>query len=177
MIETERLILRPWREGDREPFAAIIGDPLVGAWLGGVLSRDQAGAAFDRMLAFWSEHHHGQFAAERKIDGVLVGRVGVRRVPLGWNHPMGGEVEVGWLLARDAWGSGYATEAGAAVLSWGFEVLAVPEIYSWTARTNHRSEAVMQRIGMVRAPDHDFDHPDLAADDPLRPHVVYVTPP
>jgi RimJ/RimL family protein N-acetyltransferase len=174
MIETDRLILRPWREADREAFVTIICDPEVGAWLGGARSRAQAGADFDRMRAFWSEHGYGQLAVVRKSDEALVGRVGVRRQPPEWKHPMMGEVEVGWMLARDAWGHGYATEAAAAVLPWGFDALATPTIYSWTAVTNHRSEAIMRRIGMTRAPDRDFEHPDLAADDPLRPHVVYV---
>ena len=87
---------------------------------------------------------------------------------------MVGEVEIGWLLAREAWGHGYATEAGAAVLGWGFEALATPEIYSWTSTANHRSEAIMRRIGMQRAPERDFDHPGLAQGDPLRPHLGYL---
>jgi RimJ/RimL family protein N-acetyltransferase len=174
MIETERLLLRPWRDADRDAFIAIVCDPEVGAWLGGARTPDQAGGDFDRMRAFWSEHGYGQLACEHKAGGALVGRVGVRRQPPEWKHPMVGEVEVGWMLARDAWGHGYATEAAAAVLPWGFETLDTPTIYSWTATTNHRSEAIMRRLGMTRAPDRDFVHPDLADDDPLRAHVVYV---
>jgi RimJ/RimL family protein N-acetyltransferase len=174
MIETERLTLRPWTEADREPFVAIMTDPAVGDWLGGARSREQALGDFDRMIAFWAERGYGQLAVVRKADAELVGRVGCRRQPVEWKHPMVGKVEIGWLLAREAWGNGYATEAAAGVLPWGFETLDVPVIYSWTARKNARSEAVMQRIGMARAPEYDFDHPDLALDDPLRPHVVYA---
>jgi RimJ/RimL family protein N-acetyltransferase len=173
MIETERLLLRPWLEGDRAAFAAIVADPEVSDWLGG--ARVQAPAYFDAMRAFWAEHGHGSLAIVRTADGALVGRVGVRRMPTDWGHPMGGEVEVGWLLARAAWGRGYATEAVTAMLPWGFEALSVPAIHSWTAAINHRSQAVMRRIGMVRAPHLDFDQPDTAADDPMRRHVVYVT--
>jgi len=173
MIETPRLILRPWSEADREAFVHIVSDPEVGEWLGGARTRDQAIADFDRMRAFWDAHGHGQFAIERKADGVLVGRVGCRRQPPEWNHPMMGEVEIGWMLAREAWGNGYATEAAGAVLDWGFQALATPEI-SWTSTSNHRSEAIMRRIGMQRASERDFDHPDLAQGDRLRPHVVYV---
>ncbi len=174
MIETERLVLRPWRDADREAFVAMIGHPEVGAWLGGARNRAQAEADFDRMRAFWTEHGYGQLAAVCKTDQALVGRVGVRRQPPEWKHPMMGEVEVGWMLAHDAWGHGYATEAAAAILPWGFETLDTPTIYSWTSTSNHRSEAIMRRIGMARAPERDFVHPELAADDPLRPHVVYL---
>jgi RimJ/RimL family protein N-acetyltransferase len=174
MIETERLTLRPWIEADREPFVRILCDPEVGEWLGGSRTRDQALNAFEAMQAFWAEHGYGQLAIVGRTDGAILGRVGCRRQPPEWKHPMMGEVEIGWLLARDAWGHGYATEAAAAVLPWGFETLGVATIYSWTARINRRSEAVMQRIGMKRAADRDFEHPDLAADDPLRSHVVYV---
>jgi RimJ/RimL family protein N-acetyltransferase len=174
VIETERLILRPWGEADREPFVAIVTDPAVGDWLGGARTPEQAQTDFDRMLAFWRERGYGQLAVVRKADAAVVGRVGCRRQPVEWKHPMVGKVEIGWMLARGAWGQGYATEAAAGVLPWGFETLDVPVIYSWTARTNRRSESVMRRIGMARAREFDFDHPDLAADDPLRAHVVYA---
>jgi ribosomal-protein-alanine N-acetyltransferase len=175
VIETERLTLRPWTEADRAPFVAMMGDPDVGYWLGGALDPQAAGAAFERMRQFWAEHGYGQLAIESKADGALVGRVGLRRQPEAWSHPMSGAVEVGWLLARQAWGHGYATEAAAAALAWGFPALDVQVIHSWTARSNTRSEAVMRRIGMTRAPHLDFEHPDLAEDHPLRPHVVYLT--
>ncbi|HEX4198795.1 MAG TPA: GNAT family N-acetyltransferase [Caulobacteraceae bacterium] len=174
MIETERLVLRPWIETDRDAFVGMVTDREVGDWLGGARTRDQAMGDFDRMLAFWTERGHGQLAVVRNQDGALVGRVGCRRQPVEWEHPMVGRVEIGWLLARDAWGFGYATEASAAIIPWGFGVFADDEIYAWTAATNHRSEAVMRRIGMSRAAALDFEHPALAAEDPLRSHVVYL---
>lgn len=174
MIETERLLLRPWRDDDRDAFVAIVCDPEVGAWLGGARTHDQALDDFARMRAFWDSRGSGWLAIGRKSDGAVVGRVVCRRQPPEWRHPMAGEVEVGWALARDAWGHGYASEAAAAMLPWGFKTLDTPTIYSWTAAPNSRSEAIMRRIGMSRAPERDFDHPDLAADDPLRSHVVYV---
>jgi RimJ/RimL family protein N-acetyltransferase len=174
VIETKRLILRPWRADDRDAFARIVADPEVAGWVGG--DRVQGPDYFDAMLAFRDGHGNGSQAITRKPDSAVIGRVGLRRMPLEWNHPMGGEIEVGWLLARDAWGHGYASEAGAAVLAWGFETLSVREIFSWTAEANRRSQAVMQRIGMVRDPSRDFDQPDVPEDDPLRRHVVYVAP-
>jgi RimJ/RimL family protein N-acetyltransferase len=174
MIETERLILRRWTDADRVAFVRMVCDPEVGEWLGGARTRNQALGDFTRMQAFWDEHGYGQLAIERRADATVLGRVGCRRQPPEWKHPMAGKVEIGWLLARDDWGHGYATEAAAAMLPWGFEALATPTIYSWTARINRRSEAVMQRLGLRRLAELDFEHPDLAADDPLRPHVVYV---
>jgi RimJ/RimL family protein N-acetyltransferase len=84
-------------------------------------------------------------------------------------------VEIGWRLARPVWGSGYATEAAAAILKDGLERVGLAEIVSFTARGNVRSQAVMERIGLHRRPDLDFDHPKLAAEHPLRPHIVWST--
>jgi RimJ/RimL family protein N-acetyltransferase len=173
VIETARLLLRPFVEADREAHARIVADPEVADWLGG--ARVQDPAYFDAMLSFWAEHGYGKLALVRREDGQLVGSVGLRRVPMEWEHPMSGEVEVGWMLAREAWGRGYATEAAAAVLPWGFERLRVSEIHSWTASTNLRSQAVMRRLGLVRRPELDYDQPGVAEDDPQRRMVVYVT--
>jgi ribosomal-protein-alanine N-acetyltransferase len=82
-------------------------------------------------------------------------------------------VEVGWRLARHAWGKGYATEAARASLDWGFGKLGLEQIVSFTVPANARSRAVMERLGMIRDPDGDFDHPEMAVDSPLRRHVLY----
>lgn len=174
MIETERLLLRPWEEEDREAFIAMITDREVGDWLGGARTREEAIGDFDRMRAFWAERGQGHLAVVRRSDGAVVGRVTCRQQPPEWEHPHSDVFEVGWMLARDAWGFGYASEAAAAMLGWGFQALDAPEIYAWTAASNLRSQAVMQRIGMTRTPEHDFQHPNLPADHPLGPHVVYV---
>jgi RimJ/RimL family protein N-acetyltransferase len=172
LIETERLLLRPWREADRAPFAAIVADPQVSDWLGG--ERVRTDAYFDAMVAFWRERGHGTLAIVRRRNDALIGRIVLRRMPPEWEHPMEGEVEVGWMLARDSWGRGYASEAAMAALDWGFDALGVTDIFSWTVEHNHRSQAVMQRIGMVRAPERDFDQPGVPEGDPMRRHVVYV---
>jgi ribosomal-protein-alanine N-acetyltransferase len=86
-------------------------------------------------------------------------------------------VEVGWRLVRTAWGHGFATEAARAAIDDGFSRVGLPEIVSFTARSNLRSQAVMERLGMERDENRDFDHPKLAPDHPLRPHVVYATRP
>ena len=174
MIQTERLILRNYREDERDRFAALNADPVVGEWLGGVMTRGASDEAFDRRRADIARDGFGLWAAARGSDDLVIGSVGLRRLPIDWDHPMRGEVEVGWRLFPEFWGAGHATEAAAACLAFGFSHLNLEEIVSFTADTNRRSEAVMRRIGMTRDPARDFDHPALAPGHPLRRHIVYV---
>lgn len=173
MIETGRLVLRPYREDDRDAFAALNGDPRVGAWLGGVQDRAASDAMMDRINAHIAEHGFGLWAAERKADGRLIGFVGLAVVKAG-ALPLGPAIEMGWRLIPEAWGQGLATEGAAAALAWAFANLDAPEILAFTAETNLASQGVMRKIGMVADPSRDFDHPRLAEDHPLRRHVVYV---
>jgi len=174
LIETERLILRAWTEADREPYADIMVHPEVGQWLGGPFSRQQAHERVDRFAASLAETGLGRLAIERKADARLIGHCGLAHAPDMKPVPEG--LEIGWALAPDAWGSGYAVEAARAVIADGFARTEAPEILAFTGAANLRSQAVMQRLGMVRAADRDFDHPLLAADHPLRRHIVYVAP-
>ena len=174
MIETERLILRNYREDERDRFAALNADPLVGEWLGGVMTRQASDEAFDQRRTDIDAGGFGLWAAALKTNDVFVGSVGLRRLPMAWDHPMSGAVEVGWRLFPNCWGKGYATEAAAACLAFGFSQLELDEIVSFTADTNARSEAVMRRIGMTRDGARDFDHPQLAQGHRLRRHIVYV---
>lgn len=171
MIETERLILRAFREADRALFADINADPQVGYWLGGVRDRAASDDLVDRINAGIARVGFDFWAAERKSDGVLVGMIGLREER---NDPPAPCLEMGWRLARSAQGQGYATEGAAAVLAWGFANQPVDEILAWTAETNLASQAVMRRIGMTPDPARDFDHPRLPPDHPLRRHVVFV---
>lgn len=173
MIETERLILRRWRVADREPWAAMSADPEVMRWLGRApMSRAESDAQIDRFEAQLGQLGHGFLALERRADGAFLGFVALAPIPPGPPRPAGHEI--GWRLARGAWGHGYATEGARALLAFGFETLKLPEIVSFTARANLASQAVMRRIGLVADPARDFDHPGLAEDDPLRPHVVFA---
>jgi RimJ/RimL family protein N-acetyltransferase len=174
LIETERLILRRWSEADREPYADIMVHPEVGQWLGGPFSRQQAYDRVDRFSASLAETGLGRLAIERKADGRLIGHCGLANAPDTKPVPPG--LEIGWALAPDAWGSGYAVEAARVVLADGFARTEAPEIVAYTGEANLRSQAVMQRLGMIRAADRDFDHPSLAHDHPLRRHIVYVAP-
>lgn len=173
MIETARLILRAPVDGDRAAIAAFNGDPRVGDWLGGTLDRAASDLLVDRIQACIAEHGFGFWAAERKADGAVVGLIGLAPIPADSPLPLGPGVEIGWRLARDAWGRGYAAEGAAAALDWGLARLDRPEIVSFTARSNLKSQAVMRRIGLRPDPARDFDHPRLAPEHPLRAHVVF----
>ena len=172
MIETERLILRPWREADREPYADIMVDPEVGKWLGGPFTREQAHERVARFTANLAETGLGRLAVERKSDGRLIGHCGLAQTPD--TPPVPAGIEIGWALAPDVWGCGFATEAARAVIADGFARDDVAEILAFTGETNLRSRAVMQRLAMARMTDRDFDHPLLAPGHPLRRHVVYA---
>ncbi len=170
MILTERLILRDRREADRAPLAAMRADPEVMRFLGP--PRDQAAvdAEFDRYVALSSDDLH-PWAIEQRADNAFLGTCGLNRVDHGVS-PVNGAVEIGWKLARAAWGQGFAAEAAAAALASGFAA-GLPQIVAFTVAANTRSWRLMERLGMMRQADLDFDHPALAADDPLRPHIVY----
>jgi RimJ/RimL family protein N-acetyltransferase len=173
LIETERLILRTWRDADREPYADIMVHAEVGKWLGGPFSREQAYERVARFTANLADAGLGRLAIERKSDGRLIGHCGLAHTPDTPPIPVG--IEIGWALAPDAWGAGYAVEAARAVIADGF-ARDIAEILAFTGATNLRSQAVMRRLGMVPADERDFDHPALAPDHPLRRHIVYVAP-
>lgn len=173
MIETPRLILRPYADSDRTAFSEINGHPEVGRWLAGVLDREASDALMARINVHIKEHGFGFWAAERRSDGRLVGAIGLITVKEG-AMPCGPAVEIGWRLHPDAQGQGLASEGAAAALAWGFRRLPVEEIVAFTAEGNLASRAVMRRIGMAHDPARDFDHPRLAEDHPLRRHVLYA---
>ncbi|MEV7009283.1 GNAT family N-acetyltransferase [Streptosporangium sp. NPDC051022] len=170
-METERLIMRRWRRADREPFAALNADLEVMEHFPAPLGREQSDALVDRIEAGFDEHGYGLWALELRATGEFIGFTG-----LAWQTfeaPFTPALEIGWRLARPAWGYGYAREAAAAALAQGFGVTDQPEIVSLTAVGNLRSRAVMERLGMVRDPADDFDHPRVPEGSPLRAHVLY----
>lgn len=172
MIRTAPLILRQWEARDRAPFAAMSADAEVMRFLGPVHDRATADAGVDRAIAHQAAHGFTFWALERIDDGAFLGFCGLKRFDVAAT-PITGDVEIAWRLRRDAWGFGYAAEAARAALAFGWR-LPVARIVAMTVPANSRSQAVMARIGMTRRGDLDFGHPRLAADDPLRPHVVYV---
>jgi ribosomal-protein-alanine N-acetyltransferase len=170
-LTTERLLLREWRESDRAPFAAMNADPEVMRLMTRPLDRAESDAFVDRIRAHWDADGHGLWAVERRDDGSFIGFVGLAEPTFAAAFTPA--VEIGWRLARPAWGHGFATEAARAALGWGFEVLGLAEIVSFTTVANTRSRAVMERLGMTHDPAEDFLHPNLPEDHPIRPHVLY----
>ncbi len=169
-LETGRLILRQWRDSDAGAFAAMTGDPEVMRYFPAPLSRAESDALLGRARWKWRELGLCFFAVEVK-GGDFIGFAGLNPPPFEAHFTPC--VEVGWRLARHAWGKGYATEAARASLAYGFGTLGLDAIVSFTVPGNTRSRAVMERIGMARDPTDDFDHPDLPVDSGLRRHVLY----
>ncbi len=170
MIETARLLIRPWQETDRAPFAAMGQDPEVMAHFPGLLSRADSDAMVDRIAAMMADQGFGFWAVEQRETRQFIGFCGLNRV--NFPCPVAGEIEIGWRLARAAWGQGLAREAAQACLAWGFGQ-AMARIVSFTVPANTRSWGLMQRIGLQRRADLDFDHPRIADGSPLKRHIVY----
>jgi RimJ/RimL family protein N-acetyltransferase len=170
-LVTERLLLRRWRPEDRPLFAALNADPRVMEFFPKLLSREESDATADRIEAHFAQHGFGLWAVE--VPGVtpFAGFVGLA-------HPRFEAtftpcVEIGWRLAAEHWGRGYATEGARAALAFGLSELKLAEILSFTVPDNFRSRRVMEKIGMAHAPAEDFDHPLLPAGHKLRRHVLY----
>jgi ribosomal-protein-alanine N-acetyltransferase len=170
-LRTERLVLRQWRPADRAPFAALNADPEVMAYFPAALTRKQSDALVDAVEAHIEREGWGLWALEVRDTGAFAGFTGLARPRFDAHFTPA--VEVGWRLARAAWGHGYATEAARAAAAFGFDALELSEIVSFTAAGNRRSRAVMERLGMTHDPADDFDHPALPEGHPLRRHVLY----
>ncbi|SCF29914.1 GNAT family N-acetyltransferase [Micromonospora saelicesensis] len=168
-LRTDRLVLRRWRDSDLEPWAAMNADPEVREHLGDLLTREQSDASVSRFQADFDQRGYGWWAVEVQATGEFIGFAGLDDVDD--DMPFTG-VEIGWRLARSAWGQGYATEGALTVLAHGFGALELPEILAVTTATNLRSQAVMRRIGMTRNPADDFDDP-TEPEGALRPNVLY----
>ena len=171
MITTPRLLLRPWRDSDHEPFAAMCTDPEVMEFFPSLLSRDETDNAIARMEKHHQKHGFCFFAAEWIRRAPFVGFVGIAHVL--FPAPFTPAVEIGWRLARPYWGHGLATEGAQAVLSYAFRNLNLPEIVSFAVPANIRSRRVMEKIGMRHDRSGDFDHPNFPAGHPLRRHMLY----
>jgi RimJ/RimL family protein N-acetyltransferase len=174
-LRTEHLLLRRWRPEDRAPFAAMNADPQVMEHLPAALTRAESDDFVDRIEAGFAERGFGLWALEvaqpGELAGEFIGFTGLS-VPSFEAHFMPA-VEIGWRLARPAWGHGYASEAARRALSVAFDDHGLPEVVSFTSVTNERSQAVMRRIGMTHDPADDFDHPRLPPGHRIRRHVLY----
>lgn len=169
--ETERLILRAWRKEDLSVFVAMNSDPRVMEFMPATMSSAETEALLARIQAHFDMHGYGLFALERKDTGAFIGYTGLLKVP--FDAPFTPAVEIGWRLAYEAWGQGFATEAAQGALKYGFLEQNLPEIVSFTIRSNERSWRVMEKLGLARDKNGDFMHPRLAADHPFAPHILY----
>ena len=170
-IITPRLVLRGWRVSDRDPFAEMNADPRVSEFLARPVTRDDSDDMVDRIDRCWRETGYGLWAAEHSDSGAFIGFVGLW--PATFDAPFTPAVEVGWRLAHAHWGNGFATEGAVEALRFGFKVMHMPEVVSFTATANERSRKVMQRLGMRQDVDGDFEHPAFDLGDPTRMHVLY----
>jgi RimJ/RimL family protein N-acetyltransferase len=170
-LRTERLILRPWRDGDLAPFAALNADPRVREHFPSCLTRAESDASAQKIRAAFDAHGYGLWAVEVPGGVPFIGFIGLAEPS--FTAPFTPCVEIGWRLAHAAWGHGYATEGARAALACAFDRLGLPELVSMTTPANTRSRHVMEKLGMRRDPADDFDHPNLPPRSPQRRHVLY----
>jgi len=173
IADSDRLIIRTWREADRADYLATCNTDAVTTYLGGPASVGDIDAAIDRIAKSQRENGFSFWAVERKADGAFLGYCGLKIANLPGTR-LDGAVEIGWRLREDAWGRGYAGEAAGTVIDWVWANLDVDQVVSFTIPANAPSRRLMERIGMGRRPDFDFGHPHFADGHPLRAHVAYV---
>lgn len=172
-LRTERLLLRRWTDADRDAFAAINADPVVMEHFPPEsMTRASSDQFIDRLESSFQEHGFGLWAMD-DAEG-FVGFVGLLRPSFEAHFTPA--VEIGWRLARDRWGRGYATEGARAAMGYGFDEVGLDEIVSFTISSNTRSWAVMERLGMTRDPADDFDHPRFPVGHPFSRHLLYRMP-
>ena len=172
VAETERLRLRNWGEGDRAEFVRHLNVPAVMRWLGGVQDEATYTAAFDRIDGFQRDFGHTFWIVERKEDGALLGFCGLKRVNAPGGEPLHGEFEIGWRLREDAWGKGYAKEAATKSLDLAFGRYGAERVLALTVPGNRASWGLMERLGMERRTDLDFEDPRFGPE--LNPCIVYA---
>lgn len=170
-LRTERLLLRGWRPEDRGPFAQMNADPRVMEQFPAPLDTAESDAFADRIVERMAADGWGLWAVERVEDGTFIGFTGLAPIPFEAHFTPA--IEVGWRLAVEAWGHGYATEAARAAVALAFDGLRLEELVSMTTPANVRSRRVMERLGMTHDPADDFEHPRLPVGHPIRRQVLY----
>lgn len=175
ILETERLLLRTFQASDREPFASLNADPRVMEFLGAPMSFAESNAVIDRIERHFKEHGFGRMAIESRENGAFMGAAGP--AVTSFEAAFTPSVEIGYRLAFEYWGYGFATEVVRAVLRHCRDTLALKDIVAFTVPANIRSRRVMEKSGMIHDPAGAFDHPRLAQGHPLRRHVLYRFPP
>lgn len=171
MIGTERLILRGWTAADRDALYALCNNPVVMATIGPHQTMAEVEAVIVRQQACLDQHGTCFWAMERRADGAVIGFCGIK--PGAEGTPLDGAPEIGWRLDDAFWGQGLAREAAQATLDHHWSTTDAPRIGAITSAGNHRSWGLMERLGMVRDRAQDFDHPAVAQESPLKPHITY----
>ena len=169
--DTERLILRRWRDSDRDGYAAMNADPRVMEFFPSLMTREQSDASADRIAALLDNRGFTFWAVEVRGGAPFIGFCGLAPVPP--EMSVAPAIQIGWRLAAEHWGHGYATEAARAALDLGFRKFALHEIVSYTVPSNVRSRHVMDKIGLHHDVDGDFDYPGVPLGNPMRRHVLY----
>lgn len=169
ILETERLILRPWTEADLPFLSAVELDPVLMHHFGRAELVDDSAERLERNQRFDRELGFTFKAVVRKSDGAVIGNCGLKPLTIPWPEPT--DIEIGWLFQQDCWGQGYAREAAEAVLAWGLQL--APRVIAITAETNTPSWGLMLRLGMEHLPELGFDHPNVAEGNPHRRHRVH----
>jgi RimJ/RimL family protein N-acetyltransferase len=176
ILTTTRLILRTWTLSDIPLMTAISSDPLVMEHFPAIQDLAATQALIEHINQHYKKFGYALYAVELKDTREFIGFVGLNHPPFDIPNfqPKGLPiVEIGWRLASKHWGHGYATEAAKAVLHYAFTELDLTEIISFTVIANSKSRRVMEKIGLQHSATDDFDHPKLAADSPLKQHVLY----
>ena len=169
-LRTARLLLRPWRDNDRAPFAALNADPKVMEHFPRTSTREETDVWVDRIVARMERQGFGLWAVEVAGVADFIGFIGLNPADAVLGRPV---LEIGWRLAAEHWGRGYATEGARASLAHAFDVLGKDEVVSFTTTANQRSRRVMEKLGLVHRPEDDFDHPGVPPTWPGRRHVLY----
>jgi RimJ/RimL family protein N-acetyltransferase len=172
IVETPRLLLRPWQDGDRAAFAAINADAEVRRYYyPSILSRAESDALIDEQIEHLRLHGFGFVAVQRKSDGALIGGAGLSRP--GDEVPDAHAVEIGWIFGRDYWRQGYATEAALACFEQAWTRHGFADVIGYTSKINLPSQKAMEKVGMRPVPGGDFDDVTVPPGNPLRPHLLY----
>jgi RimJ/RimL family protein N-acetyltransferase len=171
IIETERLILRQWKDEDKQPLYELNSNPEVMKYFPNLWTKERSDLFVDYNIKTISEDGWGWFAVDEKKSGRIIGFIGLAKSS--FQSHFSPFTEIGWRLDNEFWKNGYATEGAKAVLSFAFNELKKSEIVSFTSTINLPSIAVMERIGMTKVQDGGFDHPKIEADHKLCRHVLY----
>ncbi|HEX4999241.1 MAG TPA: GNAT family N-acetyltransferase [Terriglobia bacterium] len=171
MLETDRLLLRRWKDSDREPFAAMNANPRVMEFFPSCLSREESDEFIDRAESHFDIHGFGLFATELKADHAFIGFIGLHVATFQAHFTPC--VEIGWRIAEPYWGRGLATEGAREVIRFAFEHLRLDSLVSFTAPENMASRRLMEKLGMTHDPAEDFDHPRLPEGHRLRRQALY----